>query len=167
MAEPTLIIIKRKLSLLSKTDYSKLYPPREPSRKEKAQKRELARREELRNRASNSKDPLLFDVFLAIENELPGSVLFVNETRDDPFLGKPRELDIITKKCLIEIKTGKASRRLKQLQGQQQYAKHIGKQHVLYAPDIHNNTFKDYEKNGITIKKTINELLQYIKEYEK
>ena len=127
MAEPTLII-KRKLSLLSKTDYSKLYPSREPSRKEKAQKRELARREELSNRASNSKDPLL---------------------------GKPRELDIITKKCLIEIKTGKASRRLKQLQGQQQYAKHIGKQHVLYAPDIHNNTFKDYEKNGITIKKQL------------
>ena len=81
----------------TKTDYSKLYPPREPSRKEKAKKRELARREELRNRASNSKDPLLFDVFLAIENALPGSVLFVNETRDDPFLGKPRELDIITK----------------------------------------------------------------------
>ena len=82
----------------AKTDYAKLYPPREPTRKEKARKREEERRKALFNRAKNSRDPLIFDVFCAIESELPGSVQFVNENKFDPHIGQPRELDIITKK---------------------------------------------------------------------
>ena len=148
----------------AKTDYAKLYPPREPTRKEKVQRREAQRKEGLFNRAKNSKDPLVFDVFCAIEAELPGSVQFVNEYKFDPFLGHKREFDIITKKCIIEVKSGEVSRRLKQLKGQMNYAKSKNKHHVLYAPGIRLATKKDYEKHGITIKTTIKDLIQQIKE---
>ena len=89
----------------AKTDYAKLYPPREPTRKEKARKREEERRKALFNRAKNSRDPLIFDVFCAIESELPGSVQFVNEEKFDPGLGRSRELDIITKRCRFSLFT--------------------------------------------------------------
>jgi len=41
------------------------------------------------------------------------------------------------------------------------------KKHILYAPDIHSPTKRDYEKNGIIIKCSMKELTQAIKEYEK
>ena len=91
----------------AKTNFALLFPPQPPTRKEKARKKEAQRRELLFHRAKNSRDPLVFDVFCAIEAELPGSVQFVNEYKFDPFLGKEREFDIITKKCIIEIKSGK------------------------------------------------------------
>ena len=91
----------------AKTDYAKLYPPREPTRKEKARKREAARREFLFDRAKKSRDPLVFDVFCEIERNLPGSVQAVNENKFDPLIERPRELDIITKKCIIEVKKRK------------------------------------------------------------
>ena len=95
---------------------------------------------------------------------MPGSVQFVNEYKFDPFLGHKREFDIITKKCIIEVKSGEVSRRLKQLKGQMNYAKSKNKHHVLYAPGIRLATKKDYEKHGITIKTTIKDLIQQIKE---
>ena len=91
---------------------------------------------------------------------------FVNEKVIDPFLGRKREFDIMAKKCIIEVKSGEASRRLKQLQGQKKYAESRNKCHILYAPDIRLATKKDYEKNGIMIKTTTKELIQQIKENE-
>jgi hypothetical protein len=148
----------------AKTNFALLFPPQPPTRKEKARKKEAQRRELLFHRAKNSRDPLVFDVFCAIEAELPGSVQFVNEYKFDPFLGRKREFDIITKKCIIEVKSGEVSRRLKQLKGQMNYAKSKNKHHVLYAPGIRLATKKDYEKHGITIKTTIKDLIQQIKE---
>ena len=98
----------------TKTNYTNLFSPCKPTRKEKARKRETERRENLYNRAKNSRDPLIFDVFLAIEKNLPGSVRFVNEIREDAFSNKRRELDIITKKCIIEVKSGRKPKGLKQ-----------------------------------------------------
>ena len=151
----------------AKADYAKLYPPREPTRKEKARKREEQRREVLYNRAKNSRDPLLFEVFCAIESDVPGSVQCVNENKFDPHIGQPRELDIITKKCIIEVKSGKVSHKLFQFQSQKRYADTVKKKHILYAPDIHAPTKRDYEKNGIIIKCSMKELTKTIKEYEK
>jgi hypothetical protein len=119
---------------------------------------------EKRKKEKLCRDPLVFEFFCAIEAELPGSVQFVNEYKFDPFLGSKREFDIITKKCIIEVKSGEVSRRLKQLKGQMNYAKSKNKHHVLYAPDIRLATKKDYEKHGITIKTTIKDLIQQIKE---
>ena len=56
----------------TKADYAKLYPPREPTRKEKARKKEEQRREVLYNRAKNSRDPWLFEVFARSNLMCPG-----------------------------------------------------------------------------------------------
>lgn len=152
----------------AKTDYAKLYPKREPTRKEKARKREEQRWEALFNRARNSRDPLLFEVFCAIESELPGIVQFVNEERFDQGLGRPRELDIITKKCIIEVKSGpKPSRALKQFLGQKRYAESKSKKHIVFAPKMPTMAKNEHRKNGITITGNLQNLIELIKENEK
>jgi hypothetical protein len=152
----------------AKTDYTKLYPPKEPTRKEKAQKREKERRQNLFNRAKNSKDPLIFDVFCAIESEIPGIVQFVNEERFDQGLGRSRELDIITKKCIIEVKSGpKPSRALKQFLGQKRYAESKRKKHIVFAPKMPTMAKNEHRKNGITITGNLQNLIELIKENEK
>lgn len=152
----------------AKTDYAKLYPPREPTRKEKARKREAMRREILFNRAKNSRDPLVFDVFCEIESELPGSVQFVNEEKFDSALGRPRELDIITKKCIIEVKSGpKPSHALKQFLGQKRYAESRGKIHIVYAPEMPTMAKNEHRKSGIIITGNLQKLIKIIKEHEK
>jgi hypothetical protein len=57
--------------------------------------------------------------------------------------------------------------KLFQFQSQKRYADTVKKEHILYAPEIHSPTKRDYEKNGIIIKCSIKELIQTIKEYEK
>ena len=151
----------------AKADYSKLYPPKPLSRKEKARKKEEQRREILYNKARNSRDPLVFEVFCEIEGNLPGTVQLVNENKFDPHIGQVRELDIVTKKCIIEVKTGKVAHKLFQFQCQKRFADTVKKHHIVYAPDIHSPTKRDYEKNGIVIKCSTKELTQAIKEHEK
>ena len=56
---------------------------------------------------------------------------------------------------------------LAQFQSQKRYADTVKKKHILYAPDIHAPTKRDYEKNGIIIKCSMKELTKTIKEYEK
>lgn len=145
-----------------------LYPPRKPTRKEKARKREERRREVLFNRARNSRDPLVFDVFCAIEVELPGSVQLVNEEKFDSALGRPRELDIITRKCIIEVKSGaKPSRALTQFLGQKRYAESRGKKHIVFAPKMPTMAKNEHRKSGIIITGDLRNLIQLIKESEK
>lgn len=152
----------------AKTDYAKLFPLREPTRKEKARKREEQRREALFNRARNSRDPLVFEVFCEIESNLPGAVQFVNEYRFDPFLGTERELDIITKKCIIEVKSGKKPKKaLKQFLGQQQFAESIQKKHIVFSPTMPLMAKNEHRKSGITITGHMEHLIKFIKENEK
>ena len=152
---------------LVKTDYTKLYPPREPTRKEKAQKREEQRRENLFNRARNSEDPLVFDVFCEIERNMPGTVQGVNEEKFDPGLGRPRELDIVTKRCIIEVKSGGKPNGLTQFLGQKSYAESKNKKHIVFAPNIFTAAKRSHERSGITIIKDYTMLIEMIKEYEK
>lgn len=152
----------------AKTDYAKLYPPPKPSRKEKARKREELRREDLYNRAKNTRDPLVFDVFCAIEKELPGAVKFVNEEKYDSLLAKPRELDIVTKRCIIEVKSGpKPSRALKQFLGQKRFAESQNKRHIVFAPSMPTMAKNQHRKSGITITGDLKKLIRIIKEYER
>ena len=88
----------------------------------------------------------------------------VNDERFDYNIQRPRELDIVTKKCIIEIKGGKASSSLKQLLAQKRFAEGKNKKRVFYAPEIYYNTMYDYRKHGIEVKKSIKELIQFIKE---
>lgn len=150
-----------------KTDYTTLFLSEKLTRKEKAQRKEKLRRESLYNRAKKSRDPLIFDVYLAIEQELPGSVQAVNETKFDSFLGGPRELDIITKKCIIEVKSGKKPKGLKQFLGQKTYAESKNKKFFVFAPKILTMAKISHEKNGITIVKDFKLLIKAIKEHEK
>ena len=152
----------------AKTDYARLYPPKEPTRKEKARKREEQRKEVLFNRARNSRDPLIFDVFCEIEAALPGVVQFVNEEKFDPGLGRSRELDIVTKRCIIEVKSGpKPSRALKQFLGQKRYADNRGKKHIVYAPEMPTMAKNQHRKSGITITGDLRNLIKLIREHEK
>ena len=138
-----------------------------PTRKEKAQRREELRRLVLFNRAKKSRDPYVFNVYLAIDNELPGAVMLVNDIRLDRNINNVRELDIATRKCIIEVKSGKVSGALKQFLAQKRFAEGRNKKHVVFAPDIFFNTKRDYENNGIVVKKDINNLINFIKENEK
>lgn len=152
----------------AKTDYSKLYPPAKPTRKEKAAKREAKRRESLYNRARNSPDPLLFETFCAIEEALPGSVQRVNENVTDPNTNKYRELDIITKRCIIEIKSSPTPDKLqRQYNGQLKYAESKNKKLVVFAPNILPNALRNHLEHGLAICNNFKSLLNFIKENEK
>ena len=148
-----------------KTNYLSIEESK-PSRKEKAQRQKELKQEELFNRAKNSKDKYLFEVFCEIEKALPYHVQFVNETKFDPFINDNREFDIITKKCIIEVKSGKVQKRLNQFAQQKRYADSKNKQHIVFAPTIPTMAKIDYEKHGITIVKDYKSLITKIKEYE-
>ena len=151
----------------AKTDYEKLYPPRQPTRKEQARKREEERRRNLFNRAKNSIDPLLFEVFCEIERNLPGAVQLVNERIFDPFMNKTREFDIITNKCIIEVKSSGKPNGLTQFLGQKTYAESKNKKHIVFAPNIFTAARRSHERSGITIIKDYKMLIEAIKEHEK
>ena len=144
-----------------------IIPPIHLSKKDKAKLKEAVRREVLKNRAKNSKDKYVFDVFNAIENEFPGEVQFVNTKLYDNALNDKRELDIITKTCIIEIKGEKGRKRLNQLVAQKEFAKTKGKTHFVFAPNILEATKREYEKNSITIFRNIDSLINAIKETKK
>ena len=151
----------------AKTDYAKLYY-KPPSKKEKARKREAARRAELYQRAAKSSDSLVFDVFCEIEDNLPGAVQFVNEEKFDPHLNKPRELDIITRNCIIEVKSGSKPRgALRQFLGQKQFAESKNKCHIVFAPAMPTMAKNQHRKSGITITGNLKTLINLIKEHEK
>lgn len=80
---------------------------------EKIRKRE-AKRTELRNKAEKTSDRCLKDVYNAIEDEFPDFVTAINFVVIDSE-GKQRELDIKTKRHIIEVKSGKCRHHLEQL----------------------------------------------------
>jgi hypothetical protein len=99
---------------------------------------------------------------------LPGSVRFVNEQCYDENIKQRREIDIITKKCIIEVKSGKKVKGgQKQFLGQQKYAGTIKKQHIVFAPNMLTTAKMVHERHGIKIARDYNTLINYIKEYEK
>jgi hypothetical protein len=149
-----------------KVDYAKLYyiPP---SRKEKTQRRRELKQEELFNRARNSKDKYIFEVFCEIERVLPYHVQFVNEKKFDPFINNVREFDIITKKCIIEVKGGSnGSKMEKQFLKQKRYAAYKNKQYIIFAPNLPVMAIINFKKKGFNILNDIKTLINNIKEYE-
>ena len=149
----------------AKTNYLTI-KKREPTKREKAQRRKDLKQEELFNRARKSNDPYLFEVFCEIESALPYHVQFVNENKFDPFINRPREFDIITEKCIIEVKSNKVKSCLNQFLQQKRYAEYINKQHIVFAPTIPTLAKIEYEKHGIKIVKDYKSLINTIKEYE-
>ena len=151
----------------AKTDYFKLYETQTMSRKERARKREEERRQNLFNRAKNSKDEFLFETYCEIEQAFPGTVVAVNEKIIDPFTGFEREFDIITKRCIIEVKGKQVRHSLTQFLAQKRVAEQKNKVHIVFAPKILRRVQYDYEKNGIKVTKDFESLIRTMKEYEK
>ncbi len=85
----------------------------------------------------------------------------------DPFINDIREFDIITQKCIIEVKSGSNGRKMEnQFKSQKRYAEYKNKQHIVFAPIIPIMAKIDYEKHGIKIVKDYKSLINKIKEYE-
>jgi hypothetical protein len=151
----------------AKTDFATLLLNLKPTKEERRRKAAISKRGDLYNRAKNSKDLGVFETFCAIEQALPGSVQVVNHEILDSSINGRREFDIITKKCIIEVKSGSASGCLRQFQAQQRFADENGKKHIVLAPRIKTMTKVDYENHGIKIVKNYESLINTIKEYEK
>ncbi len=139
-------------------------PPRpKPSKRERLE----LMRQALENRARNSPDKYLYEVFKVIDANFDHCIQYINQKLLDKNINHTREFDIITKHTIIEIKSGKATKKTKQLFGQLQYAKAHNKAHIVYAPEISYATKREYVKMGICITTNINELLNEIRRYEK
>ena len=149
-----------------KIDYANLYY-KPPSKKEKDEKRRELKQEELFNRAKNSRDELVFEVFCEIEKALPYHVQFVNEKKFDPFINDNREFDIITTKCIIEVKSGTNGRKLvKQFSGQKRYAEYKNRKHIVFAPNLPTMAIINFKKLGFNIVADVKSLIKTLKEYE-
>ena len=138
-------------------------------RNQKLSKRERIEqaRYALEARARNSSDKYLFDVFKVIDSNFNHCVQDVNRSYFDENINRYRELDIVTKHTIIEIKSGNAKKKSKQLLGQRQYAIARNKAHIVYAPEISHATKREYAKMGLCITTTINELINELRRYEK
>lgn len=139
--------------------------PAAEKRLKKAAKHER-RQMELDYRAAHSKDRYLYDAYLAIKHAFKNRVIHVNhfyKTEDN----KIREVDIVTQRTIIEVKSGTVHHKAPQLLAQKKYAASRKKQHIVYAPDIAYGTKIAYSKMGLTIATSKQELINYLKEYEK
>ena len=143
--------------------------PPEIVKEEKKRLKERLRREELFNRAQNSRDPLVFETFRAIESVLPGHVQAVNIKKNDPAISDLREFDIITKKCIIEVKSSKhLTRGEKQFPAQKRYAEvEAHKHYFVFAPNVSRASVAKFFDMGIVVINTHRKLVNIIKEYEK
>ena len=118
-------------------------------------------------KAHNSKDPLVTEVFDILEQIFPYCVRDVNSHRFDKNINKYREFDIITSKTIIEVKSGAATHRAKQLLGQKRFAEERQKAHIVYAPNISRATKIEYNKIGLCITSSVSELINAVRRYEK
>lgn len=137
------------------------------SKREKTRKKRANIINSFCEQADKKGDYLVKETFLEIEKAIPNSVQLVNQNKYDDIHLKTREFDIMTKKVIIEVKSGKARKCLTQLQEQNKFANSKGKKYVVYAPNILDGAKRDYIRNGIVIKTKISDLINFIKENEK
>lgn len=71
-----------------------------------------------------------------------------------------REIDIMTKNSIIEVKSGKVRHKTKQFLEQQDLAREHNKSHIVYAPDITDKKFNELKSKGITVVRNKNDLLE-------
>lgn len=144
-----------------------VYPQNTLSKKEKSRIKRERQIETFCLIADKKNDPLVKLLIIELEKAIPYSIQFVNGNKFDFVHNKIREFDIITRKVVIEVKSGSARRNLTQFKEQKDYADSKNKKYVVFAPNIGNGTKKEYNKNGIEIKTSIKELVSFVREYEK
>ena len=122
--------------------------------------KELDRRRILAEKAQNSKDPFLYDIFSALEKQNPGCIIRVNERISNKKTSMvDGEIDIETKKSIIEIKSSTAQKSSKQFVWLNNYANSNNKKLIIYAPNMPYGAEKYYTKIGYTIIRNIHDLL--------
>ncbi len=72
------------------------------------------------------------------------------------------EIDIETKRYVIEVKSGKCKHCMNQFLTQKKYSKTFNKQYIVYAPKISKGVEKECKRNELTIIKDIDTFKKYI-----
>lgn len=138
----------------------------EQKHKKTKEEKDAIQKEMLFNKANHSKDRYLLDVFLYLEKNCPNCVKMVNEKLYHKSIHKTREVDIVTKNAIIEIKSGRVRRRTTQLLRQKDLSKEYKKKHVVYAPDITDKKCNELRNKGIDVVRTKHELLERVKKWK-
>lgn len=120
-------------------------------KKHSKKEKEEIRRENVRRAAESSTDVGLFDVYSYIEQLKPGCTQLVNANVNFKKWPSPPEIDIVTKRLFIEVKSKKAKRCLTQFLHQIDHAKEYGRRAVVFAPNISPARLQEYRSRGVTI----------------
>ena len=132
-------------------------------KKKTAKEKEQLKKESLINHAKKSNDKYVYEIFDFLEKNTPGCVILVNEKVYHKKIKKPREVDILTKDAIIEVKSGKVRHKSSQFLDQQDLAKDHNKQHIVYAPDITDKKYAELSSKGIIVARNKKELLERMK----
>ncbi len=127
----------------------------------KKEKDEL-KKESLYNHAAKAKDKYVYELFLELEKNKPGCVIIVNERLYHKKIRQPREIDLMTKDYIIEIKSGKVKHKTRQFVDQQDLAKSHNKGHIVYAPDITDKKYSELINKGINVVRTKKDLIERV-----
>lgn len=133
-------------------------------KKNKLRKKEKddLKKEALYNHAAKTKDKYVYDLFLELEKNNPGCVIIVNERVYHKKIKKPREIDLMTKDYIIEVKSGKVKHASSQFIYQKDLASNLNRNHVVYAPDISDKKFNELKQKGIDVVRTKQDLLRRV-----
>ena len=100
------------------------------------------------------------DLFMFLEKNEFGTVILVNERVYHKKIKGTREIDIMTKNSIIEVKSGKVRHKTKQFLEQKDLANDHKKHHIVYAPDITDKKYLELKSKGINVVRTKDELLE-------
>lgn len=135
--------------------------PQTTKNKKTFAEKEKERIQNLANKAENSKDKNIFEIYSLLEQLRPGSVRHINEVLRDQVSKKDREIDIITDKCVYEIKSGKAKHKVKQFNAQLEFAKGRNKDYVIYSPGSGKHQVDVLKSKGFNVFTSIDDLIKY------
>ena len=117
----------------------------------------------LYNRAEKIKDKYLYELFNEIEKNYPGEIKLINSNIYHKKIRNTREIDLVTKKFIIEVKSGKVRHKSSQLLEQANLAKDLNKKHLLYAPDISDKKYNELKNKGIIVYRKKGDLMEEFK----
>ena len=124
------------------------------------EEKQKLKREMLYNHVNNANDKYVKEIFTFIEANEPGNVILANEKIYHKKINGTREIDIMTKNSIIEVKSGKVRHKTKQFFEQQDLAKDYRKSHIVYAPDITDKKYYELKSKGINVVRDKSELLE-------
>lgn len=129
-------------------------------RKKSNAEKEQERIGNILNRARHSKDEYLYELCLYIEDCRPGVLRHTNIHLYDKQLHSTREVDIVTARSLIEVKSKTGKHALKQFLAQKKLSESLGKRYYVFAPNMSDARFDEYSRWGIPVIRTKEKLIE-------